>query len=1113
MDERMSVLPTGTVTFLLTDIQDSTVLWEADPTTMRLAADRHLHLLDTAAAAHGGVRAVEQGAGDSTVFAFTRASDAVAAAVDAQRALGTAEWQIDSPLLVRVAVHVGEVDRRDDGTYVGAVLNRCSRLCAAAHGGQLLVSGQVADLVADSLPEGVWLDDLGRHRLRGVATPMRVFQVAGPDLPSEFPPLRTLDGVANNLPVPETPIIGRAGAREDIRELLRGNRLVTLTGSGGCGKTRLALEAAGDVIGEFEDGIWWVDLGPISEAEAVDDALARALAVRVNGAKTSRERALDSLRSAAALVVFDNCEHLLGPVSEAVAALLSGCPGARVLATSREPLGVAAEVVWRVPSLALPDDPTTAALESSEAGALLLDRIRRQRPDLRVDAVDAAALTEICRRLDGIPLALELAAGRVRTLGIRAVAAGLGERFRLLAGGTRNALPRQRTLEASVLWSHHLLSAAEQVLLRRLSVFSGGFTLSAAEAVAAGDNIDAVDVIDLLVALVDRSMIVLHEQGERTRYGMLETIRQFAYDRLLEADEATSVRDRHLHWFEGFCREAGAGFEGPDPVPFVDAVNDDADNVRAALAWAAETGQGGPLSWITGSLCMWWQWRGHLREARAWLRRAEELAAGTPADARVHALWCQGWVWSVLGPYEPVRAACMEGLELARGAGDRRAEARVLSLWGMAVSTRDSAAGLELIAQARTLCEQYGERYFYVYLTGGQAAANLFIDRHDLAWPFLVHMAAELRADRNPELTANMLAWRAWANIELGRWDMVRRDAEAIRDEYPVLSDVTILAIAECLLVVVDAARGRAAEARVRGERLLARFIEHEEYMRVGYIAMALSCALIADGDPAGAIDVLKQIWAFEEMRQAPMYGCGIPVYLHAAQLARGDVAAAKKGCEELIPHARSVGNVHAAAQGERFLGAIARSAGEVQEAEDRFYRALDVVVELGYPQRIADLLEEIAGLDLDTGRPARAARLFGAAATVRAEVGLVHRFARQQSYESDMAALGTAISPDELEREWSAGTALALDEAVDLARRGRGERSRPKFGWDSLTPTEQKVADLVTRGLNNPDIAEQLFMGRETVKSHVSSVLRKLGARNRTELATLLTAHHRNTV
>jgi DNA-binding CsgD family transcriptional regulator len=248
-------------------------------------------------------------------------------------------------------------------------------------------------------------------------------------------------------------------------------------------------------------------------------------------------------------------------------------------------------------------------------------------------------------------------------------------------------------------------------------------------------------------------------------------------------------------------------------------------------------------------------------------------------------------------------------------------------------------------------------------------------------------------------------------------------------------------------------------------------------------------------------------------MRQAPMYGCGIPVYLHAAQLARGDVAAAKKGCEELIPHARSVGNVHAAAQGERLLGAIARSAGEVQEAEDRFYRALDVVVELGYPQRIADLLEEIAGLDLDTGRPARAARLFGAAATVRAEVGLVHRFARQQSYESDMAALGTAISPDELEREWSAGTALALDEAVDLARRGRGERSRPKFGWDSLTPTEQKVADLVTRGLNNPDIAEQLFMGRETVKSHVSSVLRKLGARNRTELATLLTAHHRNTV
>ena len=485
-------VPAGTVTFMLTDIDGSTRLWSRSPDAMAGAVAHSYAVLDRAIAEHDGVRPIEQGEGDSVVCAFSRASDALAAALQAQLKLRSAVWPDGLDLRVRIALHTADAQLRDEGNYFGLALSRCARLRSIAHGGQTVLSRTTRDLVVDRLPAGVELVDCGVHRLRDLGRPENVFVLVHPDLDGDLGPLRSLDAFANNLPDHLTTFVGRTAELRQLREALAETRLLTLTGAGGAGKTRLALQLAADLLERFADGVWWADLATVTDPQLVGESLAGVLGVRPLPGMTMLEACGNYLASARALVVLDNCEHLLGGCAEVAEGLLHACPELVVVATSRTPLGMAGETGWRVPPLSVPPPErgrdSLEAVGQFDAVRLFMERARKARPNFVVTNDNAPAVAQICQELDGLPLAIELAAARVRMMSVEQIAVGLGDRFHLLTGGTRTVLPRHQTLRASVDWSHELLSDDERLLLRRLSVFAGGFTLDLSEAVCADDD-------------------------------------------------------------------------------------------------------------------------------------------------------------------------------------------------------------------------------------------------------------------------------------------------------------------------------------------------------------------------------------------------------------------------------------------------------------------------------------------------------------------------------------------------------------------------------------------------------------------------------------------------
>src|SRR5271165_3879377 len=599
------LLPTGTVTLLLADVEGSTRLWETQSEEMTAAIARLNHVACDAIAAHDGVRPVEQGEGDSFVAAFGLASDAVACALELQQAPL-------APIRLRIGVHTGEVQLRDDANYAGPTINRTARLRDLAHGGQTVLSGATEAVVIDRLPPDAWLTDLGTHPLRDLPRPERVVQLCHPDLANEFPPLRTTSNVAaQHLPVQLTSFVGREAAIGELCQILADNRLVTLTGAGGVGKTRLAVQIAAQMAGQFGGGVWYVDLAPITDPELVPVTMARALGLPDQPGRSTMDTLTRFIADRQMLMVLDNCEHLLDASAALIIALLGASAGLTLLATSREPIGVAGEVTWRVPSLSLAD----------EAIELFTDRGRHARPDFTLSDGNAAAVTEICRRLDGMPLAIELAAAWVRALSLAEILDGLHDRFRLLTGGSRTAVRRQQTLRASVDWSHALLTEPERILLRRLAVFVGGFDLDAAREVGAGGDVARYQVLDLLTLLVDKSLVVAEDSRGRTRYRLLETVRQYALEKLGESGEADAVRTRHRDHYTSLAAPLDAP-AGRDYEQRVEQANIEVDNLRAAFGWSRENSDIELALTLASSLQPLWQARGRLLEGLAWFDAA-----------------------------------------------------------------------------------------------------------------------------------------------------------------------------------------------------------------------------------------------------------------------------------------------------------------------------------------------------------------------------------------------------------------------------------------------------------------------------------------------------------
>ena len=677
----MDNLPSGIVTFLFTDIEGSTKLAQEHPDAMPSLLSRHNEILKESIEQQGGF--VFQIVGDSFAASFHSAKDALQAALNAQRQLQKEAWA-PSPIRVRMGIHTGQADIQANGDYRGYLtLSHVQRLMSAAHGGQVLLSFAAQELVHDVMPEGVSLRDMGERRLKDLPHAEHIYQLIIENLPNEFPPIKTLDVVHHNLPAQMTSFIGRETEREEIKQALGVHRLVTLTGSGGAGKSRLSLQVGAECLPQFSDGVWLVELAPVTDPGLVPQTLLSTFNLREDRNRSVLDVLIDYLRSKTALLVLDNCEHLIEACAQISEALLQACPKLRILASSREALGLTGEFAYRVPSLNTPNPenlPPLEQLEKTDSIRLFIERAATARPGFTLTDINAFSLAQICYRLDGIPLAIELAASRVKVLSPDQIAARLDDRFRLLTGGSRTALPRQQTLRAMIDWSYSLLSEQEKRLFRRLAVFVGGWTLEAAEAVC-WEGKDGVDVLDLLTRLVDKSLVVMEETTGEIRYHRLETIRQYSREKFFETDEVEPIRDRHLAYFIQFAELADEKLKSGEQLLWQNRMSVEQDNLRAALEWGLSKKPESALR-IVGAANLFWTAGGYSAEGFRWTQKALEQtekapdAAGERNDqrlaARAKALCGQTRLYLSLGDNANAKHVAEESVSLYRQTQDRR---------------------------------------------------------------------------------------------------------------------------------------------------------------------------------------------------------------------------------------------------------------------------------------------------------------------------------------------------------------------------------------------------------------------------------------------------------
>jgi predicted ATPase/DNA-binding SARP family transcriptional activator len=588
-DPAPAALPTGVLTFLLTDIAQSTRLWEADPDAMTTALAGHDQLIARAVTANAGHLLKTRGEGDSTFSVFASVSHAAAAVIEIQQTITADTPDEGVALQVRASMHTGEAELRD-GDYFGSAVNRAARLRAIAHGGQVLCSQATARVLEDRLPDGASLRGLGSHRLQDLARPEAVYQLCHPALAMNFPPLQSLEALPHNLPVQLTSFVGREQEIAQLTDLLRDQRLVTLTGAAGSGKTRLALQTSARVLTNYPDGVWLVELAGVLDSSAVVEAAASAMSVSQQPGETLVDAVLSFLRSKNLLMILDNCEHLLSGAARLAEEVLGTASGVRLLATSREPLGIRGERVLGVPSLQVPvDDGDFGAVGDADAVKLFVDRAHAARSGFSLTPDNSAAVAQLCRRLDGIPLAIELAAARVRSMAPGDIAARLDQRFRLLTGSAHSAVNRHQTLRAAIDWSYDLLDEDERELLGRLWVCAGGFDLAAAEAIGSGGTLDAIEVDQVLSRLVDKSLVTAEERGDSMRYRMFETIRAYASERIDDAQRAEAIRRRHADHYAAFASEASKGLKGPAELFWLHRTEEELDNLRAVVAWSLDS--------------------------------------------------------------------------------------------------------------------------------------------------------------------------------------------------------------------------------------------------------------------------------------------------------------------------------------------------------------------------------------------------------------------------------------------------------------------------------------------------------------------------------------------
>ena len=989
--------PSGTVTLLFTDVEGGVRLWEADREAMAEASACHNRIVREQIAVAGG--RVFKTVGEAFRAVFADPSAALGAAVAVQQAVNAEPWPPGALIRVRVALHSGVCVERD-GDYVGPVVNRATRLLAAGHGGQVLMSGAAYELLADRMGGGIGFRDLGEHQLKDLGRTERVFQVVGPGLAGEFGPLRSLDHPAlrHNLPSQATSFVGRAAELAELRSLVAGgSRLVTICGPGGIGKSRLALQVAAEALDGAGDGVWLVELAPVAEPELVARTVAAVLQVREEPGRSVLDTLIEAVGDRYLMVVLDNAEHVLGAAAKLADALIRSCPRAYLLVTSREPLGTRGEHMFRVPSLPVPpaglaDPGPLAAFESVQ---LFTEHAAMHRQGFTLDDANAAAVASVCARLDGIPLALELAAARLGSLSVLEISSRLDQRFRLLTGGSRTALPRHQTLRALIDWSYDLLNPEEQVVLDRLSVFAGGWTLQAAEAVTSRGDTEQWLVLDHLAALVNKSLVLAEQAGGSTRYRLLETVRDYAAERLaLRPGEPGDTRAAHRDHYLDLVETAAMYLRGPEEALWLDRLEAEFDNIRAALAFSlADPGSAEPGLRLAAGLRWFCHMRGHGGEVlEALTVLLERPEAYMPSRTWARALNASCHLRDRFADDSPVPSMAGEALSIARGLADDAITADALS----------------------QLC-------WFRFQHGDPPAALAQIDE----------AVALARAAGDPRLIAEMLGRRAVFKSETGDLDAALADQEetlalsrAAGDNYRLVITLGNLGVNELVAGMLAAARAHLQEAST--------LADNHGYQILAVGRQNLGFADLIDADPRSA-----RRHFIDSLDTARI--TGFKSYVHGALLGLA---------------------LAASADGDTTVAATLH--GVADEQAGRAFQALE------------------AGL-----RDRDHARLRAALSEAAFEAA----YARGRTLsQADAIALATAAAqPDP-----------GLAVTVTVPASGHATAHDPA---GPLSDREREIVARLAGGATDTQIAEQLYLSINTVRSHLERIRDKTGARRRTDL------------
>jgi predicted ATPase/class 3 adenylate cyclase len=986
--------PTGTVTFLFTDIEGSTKIAQDHPDSWEDLRHRHHTILYSAIGSQNGY--VFEIIGDAFCAAFHTAGDALRAAIRSQQDLQAEKWG-EAVIKVRMGIHTGKAEIQNGGLYQGYLtMSRVQRIMSVAYGGQILVSNASCELIRGELPEGVSLLDMKEHRLKGLLNPEHLWQAVSAGLVKEFPALQSLNSIPNNLPIKLTSFIGREKEIAELIQALEDHLLVTLTGSGGTGKTRLSLQVAAEVMDSFPDGVWFLELAPVTNPALVPNTLANLLGLHESGETKQSISALicGYLHSRKVLLVFDNCEHLIDSCAQFADLLLRSCKDVKILASSREALGVEGEMAWHVPSLSLPDMnhlPVIGQLSQYEAVRLFIERATLVQPHFKLTNENAPSVAQICARLDGIPLAIELAAARANVLTAEQITKRLDDRFRLLTGGARTALPRQQTLRAMIDWSYNLLSEEERILFRRLAVFSGGWTLEAAEAVCSGEGIEAYLVLDLLSQLVKKSLVVMEEENGESRYHRLETIQQYAREKLFETEEAARIRNAHL---DQYIQLAEQGFEelmGSNDIVWIDKLEAENDNFRAALSWSLESSDIDPQKalQLSGALQDFWDTRGYTSEGFQWLSEALKRAPEAATSQRCRALHGAGFLCARLSRFKEAARYLEDAFILAR-------QLNIASL--IVINFCDTAIIMENRDEARArfqeglgLCRDLPNQYYLALMLG--IWANEFSD-NALETIHYIQEAYEITEKLGNARMRALTLWQ-YSGIEMrsANYDSATTMIQEALRLSQILKDKHTTA--HCLLLLGRVATRQAIhDVAIRYE---------DESLQILRDLSDRTCSMQC------------------------LFHLGWNAYL------AGNSDRAMEHLEECLSICREIIVSDAISLPTFALGRIAVSQGDMLKAKSYFLEALEAFKKsLESPGFLVYCLEAVC--TIPTLPPDQAARIFGQAKAIREKKGYAVPISEQQLIDPIVKKLRSQLGKEAFDSAQAAGMAITSEQAIDEA-------------------------------------------------------------------------------